>query len=94
MTPETLSQIFGVAMSLAFSYVPGLQAWYAALEPITKRLVMAGGLVLISVAAYGLACTGQYGGLTCDQPGVVKAVQVFVAALIANQATYLISPKK
>jgi len=93
MTPENLSSIFGVVLSLIFSYLPGAKGWYESLTTDYKRVVMLFGLALITAAAYGLACAGQYGGLTCDQPGLASAVQIFIAALIANQATYLISPK-
>jgi len=94
MTSETLSSVFGVVLSLVFSYLPGAEGWYTPLDPNKKRLVMLASLLVITAAVYGLACAGEYSGLTCDHTGLVAAVKMFVAALIANQATYLISPKK
>ena len=56
MTPEQLASIAGIALSLVFSYVPGASDWYAGLNPIPKRLVMAGSLLVVSVAVFGLSC--------------------------------------
>lgn len=89
----------GIVLSLAFGYVPGLEAWYGALSTVGKRVVM---LVLLFVVAFGylaLACSpfGAQFGIpveVCTQAGAVTVVQAFIAALIANQATFLIAAKK
>ena len=93
MTPDELSAIFGVGLSLLFSYVPGAAGWYDTLDAIGKRLVMLAGLFIIAAGMFGLACFGEYAGLTCDKPGAIVAVRAFIAAAVANQATYLLSPK-
>jgi hypothetical protein len=93
-TPEILSTLAGAALSLLFSYVPGLNTRFAELSPDIKRLVMAGMLLLTTAALYGLSCGGiLQTGLTCDQPGLVRAIYTFFLALIANQSTYSISPQ-
>ena len=89
----------GVALSLAFAYIPGLEAWYAALSSIGKRLVMLGLLALTAIGYVMIGCApfgSQFGvpAEVCSQAGVVAVVQAFIQALIANQATFLISPKK
>ena len=97
MTVEYLSATSAVILSLCFSYIPGLKQQYEALDGIYKRLVM---LVLLGVVAGGalvLACT-PYGaqfqiGVTCDQVGLAEVFKVFLAAMVANQATYAITPK-
>lgn len=91
LTPELLSEIAGVLLSLAFGYVPGLQQWYGALEGIYKRLIMLGLLLLVAAAAYGLACAGVLQGVVCSEEGLLRLVKVFIAAAIANQATYLLA---
>lgn|SRR5574341_1215394 len=94
MTAETLSALAGLVGSLAFSYVPGLQSWYAKQATEKKRLIMALLLVGITVAAYGASCARWFSlGLvvTCDQAGLEGLVRVFVLALVANQGTYLIT---
>jgi hypothetical protein len=88
MTSENLARFAGIVLSLAFSYVPGLQEKYNALSGIYKRLIMAGALVVVAGAIFGLSCAGVMDGVTCTKEGAVGLVQVFIAAVIANQATY------
>ena len=108
LSAETLVMVAGALLSLAFSYIPGLQPKYDALPATTKRLVMLGLLVLVAGGAYGLACLG-WGALiglagespatlrdtplTCDVPGAAGLVRALILAILSNQATYLISPK-
>lgn len=95
MTPETLSSLAAILLSLVFSYVPGLAPKYEALDPTLKRLIMLAALLVISLGAYGLACAGWSTDLNviCTQTGAYGLAKTFLAALIANQSTYLISPK-
>lgn len=93
MTAEQLSAIAGVILSLAFSYLPGLAPWFDKLDPTVKRLVMALLLLAVSVGAFGLSCAGVVNAATCTQAGAWSLLNVFIAALVANQATYLISPQ-
>jgi len=98
MTAELLASTLAVILSLLFSSVPGVKDWYDALDGTTKRLVMAAGLLLVAAGSFGLACAslaGDFGlALTCDKPGLIGLVQSFVAALVANQATYLLTVRK
>lgn len=93
MTAEQLSAIAGVILSLAFSYLPGLAPRFDKLEPTVKRLVMALLLLVVAAGAFELSCAGVVDAATCTQASAWSMVNVFVAALVANQATYLISPK-
>jgi hypothetical protein len=93
MTAETLSAVAGVVLSLAFSYVPGLSAWFDGLEATYKRLVMAGALLAVSAAVVALSCWNVTPLVACNQDGVVALVSAFIAALVANQSAYLITPK-
>ena len=98
MTAEQLIAIAGAILSLAFSYIPGLKTRYEPLSDELKRLVMLGLLVLVVAGVFGLACSrfGAYLGLTvaCDEPGLVALVWSLVVAVMANQSTYLITPKR
>ena len=87
--------VAGALLALLFGYAPGLRPWYEALEPTRKALVM---LLLLAVAAgvlYGAACWTPLdtGGVTCDDAGLWLVVRLFMAAMVANQATYLIAVK-
>jgi hypothetical protein len=93
MTSELLASIAGIVLSLGFSYIPGLSVWYAKLDGIYKRLLMAGLLLLTAAAAFGLSCADIFATVKCSQDGVIGLVEVFVLALIANQSTYLITPE-
>lgn len=96
MNSGTLSATFGVILSLAFSYVPGVKGWYDRQDATRKRLIMAAGLVVIAGAAYGLSCANNpyLAFVTCDQDGIAGLVSALIGALVGNQATYLISPKR
>jgi len=92
MNAEQLSAVAGIALSLAFSYIPGLQDVFDPLTPTQKRAVMAALLLVVVCAAFLAGCRGLL-SITCDQPGVMGLLSSLVAALVANQATFLISPK-
>jgi hypothetical protein len=92
MTAEQLALTAGVILSLLFSYIPGLNVKFTALDPVYKRLVM---LVLIIISAggiFGLSCAGILSYVTCDQAGAWGLVELIVLAAIANQSAYLLSP--
>jgi hypothetical protein len=95
LTPELLSAIAGMMLSLLASYLPGFSGWFDRLEAIHKRLVMLGLLAAASLAIVGLSCAGvgsSFGlTLTCDQDSGILAVQAFLLALVANQSAYLIT---
>jgi len=93
MTAEELGAIAGTALSLVFSYIPGVKDWFDGLKPDYKRMLMAVLLIAVSAAIYGLSCYGVVDAVECTQPGILGLVNVLLAALVANQGTYLISPK-
>ena len=93
MSSELLIVITGVVLSLAFSYVPKLKDWFDPLVPNSKRLIMLGVLLLSAGGVFALACFGKYDLVTCDASGAWNLLEYFVAATIANQAAYQLSPK-
>jgi hypothetical protein len=98
MTPQSLASIASAALSLIFSYVPGLKARYDLLSPSGKRLAMLLMVALVSGGAFGIACLGWSQEFklttTCDQQGAIGLVQTFALALTANQVTYLVTPRR
>lgn len=93
MTAEELSAIAGVVLSLAFSYVPGVSEWFDGLAKSYKQLLMGALLVIVAGSIFGLACGGVLDVVVCDRAGALGLVKVLIAALIANQSTYLITKK-
>jgi hypothetical protein len=98
MNADTLSAMAGVLLSLAFTYIPGLQARYDPIDGVYKRLIMLGLLVLVAGGAFSLACAGWGADLglelACDRNGLVGLLRALIAALVANQTTFLISPTR
>ena len=97
MTAEVLSLIAGTALSLAFSYIPGLNVKFAALDSTTKRLVLLALLAVSAGVVYGLSCLGwgtAWGiALVCDQAGLQSLLENLLLAVIASQGVYSISPE-
>ena len=93
MSSELLAAIAGIVLSLACSYIPGLSTKFAKLQSSTKRLIMAGLLLLTGAAAFGLSCAGVFSTVTCDKAGILGLVSHFITALIANQSAYTLSPE-
>lgn len=94
LSPGILAAIAGAVLSLAFSYIPGLNTAFAGLGSEFKRLVMVLLLLILSGAMYGLGCGGiLQNGLTCDQQGFVQLVWIFILAMMANQSAYQLTPQ-
>jgi ABC-type transport system involved in cytochrome c biogenesis permease subunit len=97
MTAQELSYYAGILLSLIFSYVPGIEDKYKLLDGVYKRLVMLLLLIITTGGIFALACwsvTAEFIPITCDPVGLKTLVTAFIGALIANQAVFLISPKK
>lgn len=96
---QLLAAAAGVLLSLGAAYVPGFAGWYQGLAGVHKRLVMLGLLAAASLLSAGLAClpgAGPAGRLglpevACSQAGVGELLAAFLAALVANQATFVIA---
>lgn len=90
---EMIVAIAGVVLSLLFSYIPGLRVWFAGLVSETKQLIMLGILVLVSGGIFALGCFDiLQTGIACNKDGVISLVFMLISGVVANQATYLITP--
>ena len=97
MTPELLSAIAGIVLSLAFSYIPGLNTKFAALSTEYKKLSMLGLLLAVAGGAFAFSCT-KYAAMvglpyTCDEVGAFAVVKVLISAAVANQTTFSLTPQ-
>jgi hypothetical protein len=89
---QLLSALAGIALSLAFSYIPGLREWFQALTGEWKRVTLLAALLAVSGAIYGLSCAAIVNAVSCDQAGAIGLAQAFLLALIANQSAYQLTP--
>lgn len=88
MTPEGLSALVGLVLSLAFSYLPGLRNWFESLPSEQKALTMGAALVFFSVGSLLFSCRMETACLTASWE---QYFTVLIAALVANQSTYLLA---
>jgi hypothetical protein len=84
LTAEFVVSGAAILISIIAFYIPA----YQKLEAAKKQLVMLGAMAIIAFGALGLSCTGLYGFLTCDLPGLAKAAELFALAVVANVTTY------
>lgn len=94
LSPDLLAAIAGAVLSLIFSFTPGLSTWFAGLLPEIKRLIMLGLLLVSTAVIYAGTCVGIFvTDITCDQAGILRLVWMLIAAVMANQSTYAITPQ-
>lgn len=93
MDSTLLTGIASVALSLAMEYVPGLSDWYGGLSSGLKATVMAALLTVAAVAVFVLSCYTSQVTVACNEGGFWELARLWVAALVANQATYSIAVK-
>ena len=98
MTPDLISTIAAIILSLLASYLPGFSTWFSTFTPNHKRLLMLAFMAATTAAAFGFSCAGFAQDLginiACDQPGLIGLLRAFVLAAITNQTTYALSPRK
>jgi len=92
-TPEFIASVLGILLSLGFSYIPYVKEWFELLKKEQKQMTIGLLLVAVAVGSFTLACAGLYTDLLCTRDGAIEAAKVLVAALVANQATYLITKR-
>ncbi|MGB6423169.1 MAG: hypothetical protein WBF05_15150 [Anaerolineales bacterium] len=107
MTGSTLAALAASLLSLLFSYIPGFKDWYSPKDPYLKRLIMLALVIVVAMGAFSLAFVfgprmHAFAGLaddfsikvSCDAFGTWGLVRAVIAAVAANQAVFLISPRK
>lgn len=93
LSPETLAGVAGVILSLVFSYVPQLKDKFSALDTTTQRLIMVGLLFCVAIGVLLYQCRAEAAFGQCVAASWEAALKAFLAALVSNQATFLVSPK-
>lgn len=91
MSVEQLGAIAGVILSLAAAYIPAFAKWYDSFDAAGKARVMGALLFVSAVGVFGLSCAGLFGLVPCTVAGALDLLSVLIAALVANQATFLLA---
>jgi hypothetical protein len=95
MTVEQLGSIAGVVLSLALGYIPGLAEWYANKDTRSKARIMGALLIIVALAIFAMACAHIIAGIglavVCTKVSLLQLVQILIAALIANQSTFMLA---
>lgn len=87
VTPEVLVSIAAIFLAVLFDWLPGLKTWYNdKLGDGQKRGLMAGLLVIVTGAVFGLSCAGWLlTGWLCNGIGIQDAVFLLLFAIAINQ---------
>lgn len=85
MSAELISAVAGGLLSLALSYIPGLNTYWNELEGQHKRAWMAVLILAAAAGAYLGACQGWWNGSCGNWQLYLEAA---LAALVANQSIY------
>mgnify|MGYP001558151337 CR=1 FL=1 len=94
MTADLLASVVSVVLSLAFAYIPGVKTWFDARDGTQKAGIMAILLIAVAVGSFATSCAQVLAlSIACDKSGAVGLAQILVAALVANQSSYLLLVK-
>lgn len=94
MTSETLALLAGLALSLAFQYIPHLNEWYEAREKTEKAAIMGLAIIAVGLGDFAFSCAGWIQiGISCDWSGMGELVKLILYALASNQGGYTLLVK-
>lgn len=83
----------GAVLALGFGYIPGLRPWFEALDGVRKAQVMALLLLIASAGSFVASCYTPWVVVECTEAGFWQLAELFIMAVIANQATYTLAVK-
>jgi hypothetical protein len=92
---NAVAALAGMALSLAFRFIPGLRTWFEGLSSEGKSGVMAIMIVLAGVGTALWQCSTPAGDVTfqqCLSLGWRQYAGAIFSALVTNQATHQITP--
>lgn len=95
VTSEFLVMATGSVVSLAFSWLPFLNTWYAGKTEKFKKNFMLLMLLLTTAGLYAGMCFDllTLTGMACDAPSGVTLLYYYLLAVIANQSVFKITPQ-
>ncbi len=94
VTQEALAAIAGAILSLAFGYIPGLKDWYGRQQSEIKAAIMAGLVILVAAALFGMSCLAPIAlpfAVACTNQGAWDLFVTVVFVLMGNQGAYALA---
>jgi hypothetical protein len=94
LTAALVISIVSSLLSVAFTWFPKLNTWYAAKEKDAKSSLMLGLIVTTTVIIIGLGCFNiiNVSGLTCNSQGLTNIAINIIVGLVggmqSNQGVY------
>jgi hypothetical protein len=90
ITATSLVTLLAGALTLVADYFPGVAAWFDALKPNSKRLVMLIGAILIVGGVFGGQCAGWLEtNMVCTPNGLVDVFSNVILAFAVGQGVHL-----
>lgn len=88
--------VAGVAsaiLSLVLKFLPGAKEWYGKKSPRVKQLIFGGSLAVGVVVIFLMSCGGliapfNWEGVSCDEAGFTRLIQLAFVAYTSGTATY------
>lgn len=95
LTPEWLAIAAGAVISLLFSYIPGLNVWYAGKSEQFKKLFMLGVLVVVTGVLIAAMCLNiiTIQGAVCEKASLMTFLFSLALAVMSNQSVFGLSAK-
>lgn len=84
-TGNAILVLAGIVIPLVFAYFPWVKDWFEGLDSRWKPIANLGTLLLITVIRLLWSCQFDW---TCIQAQLPAALTAFLAAIVANSATY------
>lgn len=90
ITAASLVTLLAGFLSLLADYFPGVAAWFDALKPNSKRLVMLAGAIVIVGSVFGGQCAGWFStNMVCTPNGLVDVLSNIILAFAVSQGVHL-----
>lgn len=87
-----ISAAVGIILSLATTYYKPLATWFYNIPENFRGLATVGINFLAAIAVFGISCSQLFGLVPCTQQTAVDLFRAVLYMIVANQATYMLSP--
>lgn len=95
LNQDVIVMVAGAILSLAFTYIPKFNVWFALKSAEFKQLTMLIIMFVTTGVLFALGCFEfiNINNFVCDKATATQFVYTFILAVISNQSTHMITPK-